>query len=539
MTKIIKKSILIFIFLIISSIEIFSDVQKIDCELCCESFRRDDRIYESILLFSLPEGWSLPKQPKITIKNSKNIEDSVTEKMIQVGELTYKITLKTRTASSDNDGELEISMDIPMCSDICTIVSKKIVINCGKNQPIVPARDHNIVLILLFAFLGGLILNIMPCVLPVILLKMRSFVATEKITALTGTIIGNYTAFMAFAAFIAFVKLGGEQVGWGMHFQNPYFLKVVAIFLFLLMLYGFEIILIPIAIKVSSEKRQVFFENMVSAIVASIIAIPCTAPMLGTAATFAIQGTMSELFMTFFVIATGFSFPYIAAFFVPISLPKLSGRLSVPVKNVINWAVGVALIWILLILSNHIGFWGVAVCCVLMAISAYLFYKMKSSAWPIILLIPILFLPKIGDDCSEYRVESSGATWIDYRQLKNIDKNDADFVKIISNELANNRIIILNISADWCLTCKYNEANVLNKKEMHNMIIDKNILCIRGDITTKDDRLMKFINDRGRVGIPFTMVFGPNAKDGILLPEIFSFTELKEAISKATLPTQE
>ena len=193
---------------------------------------------------------------------------------------------------------------------------------------------------MLLALLGGLILNLMPCVLPVILMKMRSLVASNKKAAIWGTIICNYVSFCTFAIFLIFIKVTGESVGWGMHFQSLNFLKTVAVILFVLSLYSFEIISFPIAVQISeSNNHRIFLENFISSIVASIIAIPCTAPFLGTAAAFAIQGSAMEMMLIFVSIATGFSLPYILALVIPISMPQGIGKYSRLVKTIANFGV--------------------------------------------------------------------------------------------------------------------------------------------------------------------------------------------------------
>ena len=122
----------------------------------------------------------------------------------------------------------------------------------------------------------------------------------------------------------------------------------------------------------------------------------------------------------------------------------------------------------------------------------------------------------------------------DYYPINFMEKSNKNIERIIKGNLSESRIIIFNISADWCLTCKYNKINVLNNKEILKLIKEKDILYVEGDMTKKNDFLMKVIIEYGRVGIPFTLVFGPKARNGILLSEVLTVSELKNAISRAS-----
>ncbi|MBR1735133.1 MAG: thioredoxin family protein, partial [Alphaproteobacteria bacterium] len=445
----------------------------------------------------------------------------------------------TNKIKEQKNSSLELSLDIPMCSKICTIVSKKITItyydtngSSNSNNDSSQTKKVSLLFITLIAILGGLILNVMPCVLPVILMKLKSFAVQNNKIALAGTIVGNYVSFFAFSTFLAIIKASGEQIGWGMHFQNPVFLKVILITLFLLLLYSLEIFTLSPSIHINiNNKHKAFTENLISSIVASIIAIPCTAPFLGTAATFAIQGTSIEMFLIFFAVSTGFSLPYILAFFGKtfttgnVAL-KSCGKYSVIVKNFASFGVFITLLWIIYLLSNHISSVLIFISIFLMLFSAWLFHIGNThnntyyNIVAFILLFSIMFLSPLN-----FKSSTHPKIQLPYKNSR--------ISSIIDEHIINNRVVIINITAEWCLTCKYNELNVFNKKKIQKLIKEKNILFIEKDMTLKNDSLMKFISDHGRVGIPFTIIYGPHAKKGILLPEIFSIDELKTAISKA------
>lgn len=505
---------LLIISALVLSFGVFAGISE-DCRVSYKSAAIAEGTVEAELLFSIPKGWKLPKMPKITVAESENVESCAFDKQInKILPTEYSLPFHVNCAKNGKC-HLKLLIEMPLCSNICTIISKDLTVvfdfcDFSNNS------SKSIILIMLLALLGGLILNLMPCVLPVILMKMRSFVAADKKAAIWGTIVGNYTSFCAFAIFLALLKVAGESIGWGMHFQNLNFLKIVAVVLFILSLYSFEILSFPISFQIiESKKHQIFLENFISSIVASIIAIPCTAPFLGTAAAFAIQGSMTVMITVFIAMATGFSLPYIFALVVPnISMPQGIGKYSNVAKMVANFGVLITLAWILYLMLGHIGLKVFSVYLSLFVLAAVLFIK-KFHIFAVICLILSFFTNRI-DTSMDFMEESN----------KRIER-------IIKGSLLESRIIIFNISADWCLTCKYNKINVLNSEEIQKLIKEKNILYVEGDMTKKNDFLMKIITDYGRVGIPFTIIFGPKARNGILLSEVPTVNELKDEISRA------
>lgn len=497
------------------------------CQISYENMKIKENLFKSNLIFSISGKWKLSQTPKITVISSRNVKKcEFGDKIEKISPKKYQMRCYAETATH-SEGSIKLSIKAPVCGgDICAMMSKELTITYDRNQPCKNSNE-SIAIIMLFAFIGGFILNFMPCVLPVVLMKLRAFAFADGKKAVWATIAGNYASFFAFALFISFIKAGGERIGWGMHFQNTNFLKAVAIVLFLLSLYSVEIIGFAPSVRIDSavsNKRGVFLENFISSVIASIIAIPCVAPFLGTAATFAMQSSFSEMALIFFLIATGFSMPYVYILHAPIFIPLKIGRYSVVAKTASSCGVFVTLAWILYLLTGHIGAGGVAAYAALFIISAILFAK-KLNAPAVVCLVLSLFIP-------EGKNAAVIANQTDEHGIWTI-KEDKDIEKIINGDATKRRIVIFNISADWCLTCKYNKLNVLNDKRIIELIKRKNILCLEGDMSKKNDFLMKFITDHGRVGIPFMIVFGPNAKNGVLLSETPSVAELAEAIRKA------
>lgn len=517
-----KKILLFLLLMLFLSVEAF---EKSDLYISYDTTKISNNIFRCDLLISLPKGWKLAQAPSISVLKTKNLKNFVysnKQSMEKLSDTTYKTYFQIEIKNTkDLENELVLSISCPICNDICTIITKDLIVHFDKYS-VQDINDNSLLLSILFAVVGGLILNVMPCVLPVILMKLQSFAASNNKSAILGSIAGNYISFLVLAVFLAILKSGGEVIGWGTHLQNINFLKFSVAILFFFVLYSFEIISISPSMQLKVESRRLFVQNFISSIIASIIAIPCTAPFLGAAATFAIQGSMREMFIVFSAIATGFSMPYIFALIFSIVIPKNLGKLSVSVKKIINCGVLIAFLWMFFLLCNHISALTIILYCIVFIVCTLLLKKGQKIP-AVFLALAIFIMPS--DKKIAYIDNSNQLLW---KRHENIN----DILDIIDDHVKKEKIVILNISADWCLTCKYNKIAVLNNKQIIKVIKDKDIACIEGDMTKKNDQLMRFINDHNRVGIPFTIIYGPGAKEGILLSEIPTIDDVLNAIKQ-------
>ncbi|MDR2723633.1 MAG: thioredoxin family protein [Holosporaceae bacterium] len=470
------------------------------------------KIFKCRLTLSIPEGWKLPKAPDISVLKSKNLKNFRYDgNFEQLDEVTYRISFTVVMENTlKRENALELQLDCPLCKDICTIVSQKV------NLTLINKEISSIskIFILFIGFIGGLLLNAMPCILPIILMKLKSFGSKE---AICGSIAGNYVGIAIFGAIIAFLKISGEAVGWGMHFQNPYFLEGVTIILFCLALYSFEIVNWFPSVRISNKTHREFFGNFLSNTTACMIAIPCTAPFLGTAATFAIQGSIADLCQIFFAIATGFSTPYFLATLLPTSTWAKLVPYGNTLKKIANYGVVVVFLWFFWLLTHHLSPVATKLYSVAFIMLAALLRKGKYSAAGMILLLSL-----VGWFQREFPNFSAKAM----DRYENIET-------LLRAELSKKQIVIFNITADWCLTCKYNGRIFYNEKVIRAMKNNK-VKFIEADMTQKSNALLRFINSHGRVGIPFTIVFGPRTLyPGILLGEILTADAMIAAIEKA------
>lgn len=437
---------------------------------------------------SLPKGWKLAKAPKIMSRHNST-EFEYLENIQQISPNKYR----TRCKLNKNQKDV-LNFDFFVCKNVCSIISK--------NFSFYPIISTNFfLLMLLFGFFGGLLLNVMPCVLPVILLKMKHL--NSRATVIN-SILGNYLSFFILASVLSLLKISGETVGWGLHFQNIYFLKfvVISFFIFSLMTFGKLRFYWNVNLNKSNISNKTL-RDIISSIITTMIAIPCTAPLLGAAAAFAIQESFITLFSIFIAIATGFSVPYFVALFWNFSFKKIFQNKIL--NYVIDFGVVVTFVWLCWILFRNIHPVETIIICLAFAIAPFLFKK-EHNALATLLLISAILL-----------------------NVPQENTQNSDQLKTVSDLVNQNKVVILNITADWCLSCKYNKLKI-RSKQVQTKIKENNVKFVEIDITRKNDKVMKFIHEHSRVGIPFTIIYGPKNKSGMLLSEIPEVSEIIKAI---------
>jgi len=403
-------------------------------------------------------------------------------------------------------------------------------------------NPNKIYFMILLAMFGGLILNIMPCVLPVISIKLISVLKhsgapISKIRfSFFSTIIGILSCFIVLALFSYVIQSAGSSLGWGFQFQNPFFLifLITILAFFIAELLGiFEItfsqFLATILNKKISEKeaeKSIFMPNFLSGVLAVLLATPCSAPFLGSAISFALTQDFLTILLIFIFIGVGFSTPYIILIASPklINLLPKPGKWMIKIKHLMAGFLFATAVWLTFVLSNTIGLLPallVVIFSVLIFCSLRIKTKMVKVIFVTILIILSFTLPFDFHE-REAKVKSEQNS---YWQV--FDES------ILQNLVSQNKIIIVDVTADWCLTCKFNKFLVLNDKEIVKKLKSGEVIGLRADITQPDSDAMKFLAKHNRYAIPFNAVYGPNAKNGLLASEFLNKKQLLDLIEKA------
>ncbi len=377
--------------------------------------------------------------------------------------------------------------------------------------------NSNFFYYLLLAFVGGLILNFMPCVLPVLSLKLFSFIKISDKNSIEvrkfslATIFGIIFSFVLLSLFIISFKFFGLELGWGFQFQNYNFLLVITIIilLFSLNLLGFFDIFLPNKFTKSiyrfiddDSSKGYFFSGVFS----TLMATPCSAPFLGTAVGFSITSSYENIFFIFVFISLGFSMPYI----VFTIRPSLIKRFPKPGKWMINFKFLLGLIllitfsWFLTLLNIDKHIITILVFLVLLIstiINKSIFSKVSSS----LILISILYI-----FLSPSLKKKNEIKWKEFDET------------ILKEYINSEQLIFLDFTADWCVTCQLNKLTTLDSKKLQKYFNKNDVKLLRGDWGEKDEKILSFISKFERYGIPVNIIYGPGDKQGVLLPEILT-----------------
>ncbi|MGU3524738.1 protein-disulfide reductase DsbD family protein [Enterobacteriaceae bacterium C23F] len=391
--------------------------------------------------------------------------------------------------------------------------------------------------VLLMALAGGLILNVMPCVLPVLAMKLGSIVQAQGVDRRSvrqqfmASSAGIVTSFLALALMMTALRLSNQALGWGIQFQNPWFIAGMALVmvLFSASLLGlFEIRLSSgattfLATRGGNNLRGHFLQGAF----ATLLATPCTAPFLGTAVSVALLAPLPLLWGLFFAMGIGMSLPWllIAAW------PGLALHLPRPGRwmNVVRLMLGLMMLgsalWLGSLLAVHIGQTVTLALLAVVAIALLLGTLWRwgwrvavSSALVAVVAIAVAFPLLRGD--SKSLVEDR----IAWQPLSE---------QAITKALAENKRVFVDVTADWCVTCKANKFNVLLREDVQKALTADDVVALRGDWSRPSDTISEFLRARQSVAIPFNQIYGPGLEQGRILPPLLSRDDVLETLTDA------
>ncbi|WP_299191524.1 protein-disulfide reductase DsbD domain-containing protein [uncultured Litoreibacter sp.] len=388
----------------------------------------------------------------------------------------------------------------------------------------------------LLAFIGGVILNVMPCVLPVLSIKFTSVLkagAQSPARVRSGFLMSalGVMAFMwALALTLIAIRAAGGPVGWGIQFQNPYFLTIMTaiVTLFAANMFGLFEIALPQSWNTkmadAGSAGSLRGDFAIGAL-AAVLATPCSAPFLGTAVTFALAGSALQTVVIFTALGLGLALPYLAVAVWPQTvraLPK-PGKWMGTVKWVMGLLLAATALWLVSVLIGVIGWTAALIVAALLlgAVIAVAFAPRARAGISAAIIACALVVPAASTPPAQL-VEEATSNW------RTLSPNS------ISGWVVEGRVVFVDVTADWCLSCKANKALVLDRAPVAGMLASDGIIAMRGDWTRPDEGILTYLKENGRFGIPFNIVYGPGAPKGIALPELLTKDAVIDAINKAS-----
>lgn len=396
-------------------------------------------------------------------------------------------------------------------------------------------EENNLLHYLFFAFLGGLILNLMPCVLPVISLKLFGLIKHRNETRRRllahnmSYTAGVLSTFLTLALVVAGLKAGGEEIGWGFQLQSPAFILIMMLILFILSLnlFGLYEFYTPGGSKLGGAKVDDGLSgDFFSGVLTTILATPCSAPFLGTALTFAFTTSNFTIFLMFFMIGLGLAFPFLLTAIFPQSLklfPK-PGAWMEKLKYFLGLSLLGTAIWLYDVFVSLVNFesvsWRLNVLFALWFFAFFFAQKISHRkvfqfivfAIPLILTVVAIQDLEMRPLTQETRVTKS--SWENWSEEGMMAIKDTP--------------VFVDFTAEWCLTCKVNKKLVLETSGFEALKEKYGFKTMRADWTRRDDRITTFLKRHGAVGVPAYFI----QKNGkiISLGETISIGEIEDEL---------
>jgi thiol:disulfide interchange protein len=406
-----------------------------------------------------------------------------------------------------------------------------------------PATDAKpgFVLALLLAFGGGLILNLMPCVLPVLSLKAVSLAESgrsgghARASALWYT-LGVLCAFASVGALALALRAAGLALGWGFQLQQPGIVAFLALVVFAIGLNLSGVFEVGTGLAGSGQsltekpgRAGDFFTGVLAVVVAS----PCTAPFMGTALAFAFAAPAALAIGVFLALGLGLAAPFLLIGFVP-ALARLLPRPGLwmeTFKQVLAFPMYLTAVWLLWVLGKQRGIdaLGLALAgAVIVGAALWWWGRQGLRSAPLARGVALLLLAVgLSAVWIVHSMPAQGASGGEARDGS--QPYSAARLEALRTE---GRSVFVNMTADWCVTCKVNEKNVLSAPPFGEALQAADAAYLKGDWTNVDPEITRFLEAHGAVGVPLYVVFGPSG-EGIVLPTVLTQGAVDDAFEQA------
>ncbi len=478
--------------------------------------------YPAIDFYPLPDATVVVGHPGVESRNSSEITFRIPLESADKSVTSLKSLVVFGQRANGND---RAAWSVPTVAPAFAVGSS-------------PARG--LLTFLLFGFIGGFILNLMPCVLPVISLKIFGFIqqagqSRQKIlqSGLAFT-AGIFAWFIGLALILIALKAAGHQITWAVQFTNPYFVLFmsVVVLVFALNLFGvFEISLPQSAARglLNASGAEGNAGSFFQGVFATVLATPCTAPFLGTALGFAFTQSAGVILAMFVAIAAGMSAPYFLLSAQPAwlrFLPK-PGPWMVRMKQFMGFLLLATLLFLLYVLGAQRGTDAVIwASCFLLVISIVCWMKgafitastsAKGRAIAVVAMAFLLAAAGFYFIGGKFR-----STSLDPLQSQAVGDWRPFTPERLQEEISQGHVVFVDFTAAWCLTCKFNEASVLESAPVREAFQRHSVTKLRADWTNGDPAITKLLQQFGRPGVPLYVLYPGKSQDPVVFPELLT-----------------
>ncbi len=408
------------------------------------------------------------------------------------------------------------------------------------------------------AFIGGILLNLMPCVFPVLFIKGLALVQSSQHERRTlrahGWVytLGILVSFWAVVAVLVALRAAGQQLGWGFQFQSPTFLALIALLLFFLGLAlagQFEIGLSLTSAGGSLAQKQGYAGSFFTGVLAMVVATPCTAPFMGAAIGYALSHSAYVSFTVFTALALGLAVPYLLLAYFPgwaRLLPKpgawmevLKQAVSIPIFATVIW-----LVWVFTQIAGTAALIGLLAAFLLLAVAGWFLGRWPGKV-PASIVAAFILIAAIGTSVWSVHafgaspqsqsaqvapgatLQAPGSTWQPFTPA------------LVTQSRAMGKPVFVDFTASWCLSCQVNERLILDRADVLEHLRDSGAVLLRADWTNQDPAITRTLASLGRSGVPTYALYpaDPTAPPHVL-PEVLTPGIVIDALNSLPKPQQ-
>lgn len=380
------------------------------------------------------------------------------------------------------------------------------------------------------AFLGGLILNLMPCVFPILSMKVLGLVAASQSEARAARAHGLWygagviVSFLALAGILIALQSAGQAAGWGFQLQNPAIVIVLAVIMTLVgfnLLGFFELEYSLQNVGAGAVKAGSARGSALTGVLAVVVAAPCTAPFMGAALGFAATQPAGVALLVFAALGLGFALPFVALTFAPALLSRLPkpGPWMVRLREALAFPMFATAIWLIWVATAQSGQAGVLAGLIGVFGAALGVWIARTWSGPIAKAVALAIVATCltwatlhvtrqqSQQISATREPAFGEAWSPQR---------------VAELQSEGKTVFVNFTADWCVTCKVNEASVFTNSDVRAALTSDKAAYLVADWTRKDGDIAEALSAYGRVGVPLYLVYKPDQKTAEILPQILT-----------------
>ena len=516
-----------------------------------------------VLALAPPAGASDPGTLRFFANTENQIEPSVRQTLDRGADGTYALTLPIAhrlgdgftalagvvTASAGfangNTAAKAIEVNVPVTGSIVAGPKPAFDDAAGNTSLAAPASVLTLGAAVLLAFAGGLVLNLMPCVFPILSLKALSLTTpsqTDRTASRWSGVmfaVGVVLTFVALAFLLLALRAAGEQVGWGFQLQSPAVVTGLAVLFFILALnlsgvFEFRALL-PGAGELRFRNR--YADALLSGVLAVIVASPCTAPFMGAALGYALAQPSAATVAVFVALGVGMALPFLLLSWFPgwrrilprpgAWMTRLKQALAFPLYATVAWLIWVIgaqvdndavvrLLATLLIIAFALWAWrtfrgGAA--------RGWSFAAAAAAVCAIVVAWPLMRIDAAANVATPAAaVSRTDSGWTPYTPARVADLTNAG------------RAVFVDFTAAWCVTCQVNKRLVLNDAAVRDAFSRKNVALVRADWTRRDPTITRALTALGRNGVPVYVLYRPG-RDPLLLPEVLQAKVVEDALA--------